>query len=80
MDPTALRAIEEAVEALGRHDSAVARSALAGAVAVGGSVTDAIVAAADELESHGEIAAGTWNALADAVPAELGGIVEASRS
>lgn len=81
METAALRAVEVAVEALGSHDPALARAAMSGVAASGlAAVFDAVDMAATELETDGEIAPGTWNALADAVPPELGGLVEASRS
>jgi hypothetical protein len=81
MEAAALRAVEEAVEALGSHDPALARAAMSRVTTSGlAAVFDAVVMAADELEADGEITPGTWNALADAVPPELGGLVEASRS
>lgn len=83
MGPVELRAIEEAVEALGRHDPGLALSALAQPMESSnaiGAVFDAVVMAASELASQGDITPGTWNALADALPVELQGIVEAWRS
>lgn len=81
MEAAALRAVEEAVEALGSHDPALARAAISGAATSGlAAIFDAVDMAAAELEADGEITAGTWNAIADAVPPELGGLVEAARS
>ena len=82
MEAAALRAIEDALEALGRHDPGLALAALA-ALPPGspglGPVLDALVVAAAELETDGYITEATWNALADAVPPETLGGVEAAR-
>jgi hypothetical protein len=83
MEAAVLRAIEEAVEALGRSDPALARSALGGVrgfTPALGAIFVAVGVAATELEVAGEVTPGTWDALADAVPSELRGLVEASRS
>jgi hypothetical protein len=82
MEAAVLRAFEEAVVALGRQDPGLALSILAALVPTTpglGPVFDAVVVAAAELESEGNIPEATWNALADALPAEVRGEVEAAR-
>lgn len=83
MEAAELGAIESAVEALGRHDPVLARSALAGTMAVSGpmgALLDTVGLAATQLETEGEVSPGTWDALADVMPAELAGLVEAWRT
>ena len=81
----ALTAAERALEALGRKDSAGARSAVATAVEkdqVGlfAALADAVYLAASQLETEDEISASTWDVLADAVgPGPLQGVVEQMR-
>ena len=81
----ALTAAERALEALGRKDSAGARSAVATAVEkdqVGlfAALADAVYLAASQLETDDEISASTWDVLADAVgPGPLQGVVEQMR-
>lgn len=81
----ALTAAERAIEALGRKDSAGARSAVATAVEkdqVGlfAALADAVYLASSELEADDEISASTWDVLADAVgPGPLQGVVEQIR-
>lgn len=81
----ALTAAERAIEALGRGDASAARMAIATAVErdqVGlfSALADAVYLAASELESDGEIAAATWNHVADAVgPGPLQALVEQFR-
>ena len=81
----ALTAAERALEALGRKDSAGARSAVATAVEkdqVGlfAALADAVYLAASQLEADDEISASTWDVLADAVgPGPLQGVVEQMR-
>ncbi|HEY7563593.1 MAG TPA: hypothetical protein VIA81_01580 [Acidimicrobiia bacterium] len=81
----ALTAAERAIEALGRHDPAGARTAIATAldkdqVGLFAALADAIELAASQLERDGELTDATWNALADAVgPGPLQGLVESFR-
>jgi len=77
-----LSLVEEAIMSLGRGDVGGARSAMAVAVAQDRSleaVADAIAFATAELETDGEVSPSAWNALTDACPAELRGVVEAWR-
>lgn len=81
----ALTAAERAIEALGRGETAAARSAVATAVErdqVGlfARLADAVYLAASEMENDGEISPATWNVVADAVgPGPLQGLVEQVR-
>jgi hypothetical protein len=81
----ALTAAEHAIEALGRHDGAGARTAVALAVerdqaGLFAALADAVHLAASQLEEEGEVSPSTWDALADAVgPGPLQGLVESSR-
>jgi hypothetical protein len=81
----ALTAAERAVEALGRHDPAGARMAIATAVekdqiGVFAQLADAVYLAASELEADDRIGQATWNQLADAVgPGPLQALVEQFR-
>jgi len=75
-------AVEEAIDALTRDDPAAARTAVAGLPSSGpamGAISDAVVVAATELETDGEISPMIWNALADAVPPDLRALVESAR-
>ncbi len=74
---------EEAIRAVGRHDVAGARIAVAQAYDLDhalGALVDAVHLACAEIEEEGEVSISTWNGLADAVPsATLVAVVESSR-
>lgn len=77
-----LELIGEAINALGRGDAAMARSALASAVQLDSSlarVADAFSVATEQLDRDEEISEGAWNVVADACPADLLGAVELAR-
>lgn len=81
-DSDVVRAVEEAVDALSRDDPGAARTAVAGLPPTDpavGAISDAVVVAATELETEGEISPMVWNALADAVPPDLRPLVEWAR-
>jgi hypothetical protein len=75
---------EEAIRALGRHDVAWARNAIALAFEVDqkiGSLADAIYLACAEIEEDDRVSTATWNTLADAVDTpELVAVVEQCRT
>jgi hypothetical protein len=81
----ALTAAERAIEALGRKDASSARMAISTAlerdqVGLFASMADAVYLAAAELDADGEVAASTWNQIADAVgPGPLQALVEQYR-
>jgi hypothetical protein len=85
LDRQASSAAEQAIEALGRHDPASARMAVAIAVerdqaGVFASLADAVYLAASRLEEGDDVDDATWNQLADAVgPGPLQGLVEQAR-
>lgn len=79
----ALHLVAEAIAALGNHDPAGARLAMAAAVDADrnlAGVADAVHLAASILEAEGEVPASAWNAIADACPGEVRATVEAWRS
>jgi hypothetical protein len=75
---------EEAIRALGRHDVAWARNAIALAFEVDqtiGALADAIYLACAEIEEDDRVSTATWNTLADAVDTpELVAVVEQCRT
>lgn len=81
----ALRAAEEALRALARHDAAGARMGIAAAMAMDSSGTlgrlaDAIHLAATRLDANDGIPPAVWDQLADAAePGPLREIIEATR-
>lgn len=84
MDPNAAAHAEEAIRAVGRLDSATARTSIALASVADpkiGPLADAIYLACAEIDEDGGVSGATWNTLADAVDSpDLFAVVEASRS
>jgi hypothetical protein len=84
MDQTAQALAEEAIAALGRHDSSSARTAISQAVSIDRHIAplaDIVYLACSELDDDGSVPTATWNALADAVDAgHLLSVVEATRT
>lgn len=74
---------EEAIRAVGRHDVAEARTAVAQAYELDhalGALVDAVHLACAEIEEDNWVSTATWNTLADAVgPGHLLVVVESSR-
>lgn len=82
MKDSTLALVEDAIGSLGRGDSAAARAAMAEAAHHDrslGAVADAMAYATAELESDGSVSPAAWNAIADACPPPLRGVVEAWR-
>ena len=75
---------EEAIRAIGRLDSATARTLIAQAFDVDqkiGAIADAIDLACTEIEEENRVSTSTWNMLADAVDSPaLVAVVEATRT
>jgi hypothetical protein len=75
--------VEEAIRAVGLHDVAEARIAVAQAYDLDhtlGPLVDAVHLACAEIEEEGFVTIATWNTLADAVgPGHLLVVVESSR-
>lgn len=83
MSPQAEAFAEEAIRAVGRHDVADARIAVAQAHELDhslGALVDAVHLACAEIEEDGGVSTATWNTLADAVGSgHLLTVVETSR-
>jgi hypothetical protein len=83
MDSKAEAFAEEAIRAVGRHDVADARIAVAQAYDLDhslGALVDAVHLACAEIDEEGGVSTSTWNTLADAVPSgHLLVVVESSR-
>ena len=75
---------EEAIRAIGRLDSATARTLIAQAFDVDqkiGAIADAIDLACTEIEEENRVSTSTWNMLADVVDSPaLVAVVEATRT
>jgi hypothetical protein len=74
---------EEAIRALGRGDSAAARTFISLAAEADhrlGGLADCVHLACTEIDSEGAVTVATWDALADAVDSpDLVAVVEGSR-
>jgi hypothetical protein len=83
MDSKAEAFAEEAIRAVGRHDVADARIAVAQAYDLDhslGALVDAVHLACAEIDEEGWVGTSTWNTLADAVgTGRLLVVVESSR-
>lgn len=83
MSPKAEAFAEDAIRAVGRHDVAEARTAVAQAYDLDhslGALVDAVHLACAEIEDDDTVSTATWNTLADAVPhGHLLVVVESSR-
>ncbi len=82
MDAKARAFAEEAILALGRGDSASARTFISQAVDVDhdlGPLADCVYLACAEIDQDGEVTTATWNALADAAT-DLWAVIEGIRS
>lgn len=84
MDSKASDFAEEAIRAIGRLDSATARTLIAQAFDVDhkiGAIADAIDLACTEIEEENRVSTSTWNMLADVVDSPaLVAVVEATRT
>ena len=84
MDSKASDFAEEAIRALGRLDSATARTHISLAFEADqriGAVADAIYLACSEIEEKNRVSTSTWNTIADAVDSPvLLAVVEESRT